>query len=581
MHKTWRFILAAVGVLAVLGLSSSGAFAQDGASTELGAVKRYVLMSSSGTWGTAQTDAITRMGGTIGFSHAASGIGSAASADAEFLNAIMRTGAFSRAAKDFSVQWQDPTLRVAEEQIEEDVVTPGDETFINAQWNYIAVDAPGAWASGYTGTGARVAVLDGGIHSTHVDLDANIDVAASASMVPGFAYNQDVGTFWHGTHVAGIVAAEDNGIGTIGIAPNATIIGVKVLHNGSGSFEAVIAGILYAADDISEGGGGADIINMSLGATFAKGGGNTGAGALVAAMNQAVNYATGKGVLVISSAGNSAIDMDHSGSITNVPAQSGSGLAISATGPMGFAVGWPAGATDYRRFASYSNWGHQLVSLAAPGGDFALPGNANCSIPRCCGGPALVVPCWVFDMVLSTSRGTGASVSSYSWAAGTSMAAPAASAVAALIVQKYPGISSEDLKNRLMNTADDEGAIGADPFYGHGFVNANRAVNDAAPLASSKPEKQEIAAGASKIELVVGRNASATPEISFTMPASGPARLDLYDVAGRRVAELFNGQASAGRNVVAWAVQLRPGAYFARLTAGNVMTARQVVMLSE
>src|SRR4029078_3991830 len=136
-----------------------------------------------------------------------------------------------------------------------------------------AVHAKQAWAAtGYDGTGVRVAVLDGGIWDTHQDLVHNIDGAHSTSFVPGFAFNQDTGTFWHGTHVAGIIAAEDNTICTVGIAPHATIGGVKVLHNASGSFGQVISGILYASTPIADGGGGADIINMSLGALFPRGG---------------------------------------------------------------------------------------------------------------------------------------------------------------------------------------------------------------------------------------------------------------------------------------------------------------------
>jgi len=263
------------------------------------------------------------------------------------------------------------------------------------------------------------------------------------------------------------VAAADNAIGTVGIAPEATLIGVKVLHNGSGSFGGVIAGILYAATPLAEGGGGADIINMSLGALFPRGGGNTGAGPLVAAMNKAVNYANRHGVLVVSSAGNDETDLDHSGSLISVPAQSGSGIAVSATGPMGFALG----ATDFRRMASYTNYGNSAIHVAAPGGDFALPGNALCTLP-----PVANFPCWVFDMVLSTSRGAAASTTSYSWAAGTSMAAPAASAVAALAKQRHPGISLGALKALLGQSADDEGKKGNDPVYGKGFVNAAKIV---------------------------------------------------------------------------------------------------------
>ncbi len=313
-----------------------------------------------------------------------------------------------------------------------------------------------------------VAILDGGIHSTHIDLAANLDVAASTSFVPGFAFNQDTGTFWHGTHVAGIVAAADNGKGTIGIAPQATLVGVKVLHSGSGAFSWVIKGILYASTPLAQGGGGADIINMSLGAVFQKN--DPDARGLVAAMNKAVNYANRHGVLVVSAAGNDYLDLDHSGNLISVPAQSGAGVAVSATGPVGFAYG----AMDFDRPASYTNYGTSAINVAAPGGDFAYPGNESCTLPTT-GGAPVTIPCWAFDMVLSTSRGSGASISAYSWAAGTSMAAPAASAVAAIIKQQNPGISLGALKTALQNSATDAGKKGADPFYGKGWVNALRA----------------------------------------------------------------------------------------------------------
>lgn len=205
--------------------------------------------------------------------------------------------------------------------------------------------------------------------------------------------------------------------------------------------------------------------------TESVGGRYTGAGPLVAAMNKAVNYAASRGVLVVSAAGND--DVDHAQSWTFVPAESGSGIAVSSTGPVGFAYG----ETNFRRIASYTNYGHSVIHVAAPGGDFVYPTNEGCSLPRANGTP-VTIPCWAFDMVLSTSRGSGASTTSYSWAAGTSMAAPAASAVAALIKQKYPTIPLGALKSRLAQSADDEGPRGHDPFYGRGFVNAARACSD-------------------------------------------------------------------------------------------------------
>jgi lantibiotic leader peptide-processing serine protease len=450
-----------LAVLAVAFLF--GAFATPATAAGRG----YVVSASQ--WGPVQDAAVRAAGGTVTFGHEGTGLGIVESDAPDFAVRLLASGVVSRVDEDMMVQWQAPVQSV---ELDESAVTPNDETFYPfVQWAPQAVEAPAAWAKGYTGKGVRVAIIDGGIHSTHADLVANLDVAASRSFVPGFAFNQDTGTFWHGTHVAGIVAAADNGIGTLGIAPEATIVGAKALHNGSGAFGWVISAILYSATPLAEGGGGADIINMSLGALFERGGGNTGAGPLVAALNKAVNYADRHGVLVVSSAGNNALDLDHSGSYITVPAQSGSGIAVSATGPMGFGYS----ATNFRRFASYSNWGNSVVTVAGPGGDFAYPGNELCTKARVPAG-SVTTACWVFDMVLSTSRGAAASTTSYSWAAGTSMAAPAVSAVAALIKQRHPGISLGALKTKLQQSADDEGKKGNDPYYGKGFVNAANAV---------------------------------------------------------------------------------------------------------
>lgn len=471
MRRTPLYVSLALLVSAIgLSLSLTSRNVQPVASAA-GQNQDYVLTASQ--WDAKQNLAVQNAGGTVKFSSQKGGIAVVTSANPDFLTQVLSSSAVSGGAADEVVQWQFPVHEVL---LQEQAVTPGDETFINAQWNVRAMECPAAWAAGYTGQGVRVAVIDGGIYNLHIDLNGQVDVARSISFVPGFAFNQDVGTFWHGTHVAGIIAAKDNAIGTIGVAPNATIIGVKALHNGSGSFGAVISAILYASTPISEGGGGADIINMSLGAIFPKGAG-PGTGQLIGALNRAVNYASSNNVLVVSAAGNDGVDFDHSGSYTSVPAMSGNGIAVSATGPEGYAVGYPNGATNFRVPASYTNYGHSIINVAAPGGDFRLPGNAVCSIPRVPSG-TLVSNCWVFDMVLSTSRGSGASTTSYSFAAGTSMAAPAASGVAALIKQRFPGISVGALKSKLANSADDEGPTGSDPFYGRGFVNARRAVTE-------------------------------------------------------------------------------------------------------
>jgi subtilisin family serine protease len=429
--------------------------------------KDYVL-TSRGTLGDAQQRAVQEAGGSIYYSHHGTGLVMARSDAADFAARLQASGAFAEVAEDMVVQW---TPDVTTYDVEQAAIDPGNDTFYPIQWAPDAIGAPDAWAAGCTGEGVRVAVIDGGIYDAHVDLAGAIDVARSRSFVPGQPFNNDTGTFWHGTHVAGIVGARDNSLGVVGIAPKATIIGAKVLHSGSGSFGAVIAAILYSATPLSQGGAGADIINMSLGAEFLRGGGNTGAGPLVAALNKAVNYANRFGVLVVSAAGNSALDLDHTGSLISVPAESGAGIAVAATAPIGWAFGPSAShpdATNYSRLASYSNFGRSAIHVSGPGGDGDYPGNEICSV----GGVANF--CWVFDLVLSTSRGATVN-GGYSWAGGTSMAAPAVSAVAAMIKQVNPGISLGALKSRLAQSADDVYKPGADPQSGKGFVNAYRA----------------------------------------------------------------------------------------------------------
>lgn len=414
----------------------------------------YIL--TAGKWGKKQNTEVVKSGGAVTFSHGETGIGVAVSSAPDFLEMALASGAFTDGAQDMMIEWQPPTEVV---KFDDADVTPGDETFFFLQWHLEAIEAPAAWDAGFTGAGVRIAVVDGGMSADHNDIAPNLDVAASASFVPGFDFDEDTEFFRHAGHVAGIAAAPDNGVGTIGVAPDATIIGVKVLHDGLGYFSWIIPGIEYASRSVEEGGAGADIINMSLMGIFCKSG---GAGPLVAALNKIINTATKRGVLVISAAGNDGINFDHSWDCLVTPAESGNGIAISATGPLG----WALGNTNFRRPAQYTNYGNSSVHVAAPGGDWALPGDEICTMEF------VTCPCWVFDMVFSVYGGT----STYGWAAGTSMAAPVTAGVAALIKERFPNISVGAWKNKLANTADDEGKPGHDPIYGRGFVNALRAV---------------------------------------------------------------------------------------------------------
>ncbi len=357
---------------------------------------------------------------------------------------LEKTKGVKSAARDMMVQWVKPDRDIFEQSI------GSDETFWPYQWAPRAISAPDAWDAGYTGNGVRVAVIDGGISSNHIDLRDNIDFSASKSFVPGYNFDEDDPGFRHATHVAGIIAAEDNGIGTIGIAPHATIIALKALQGGSGSFAWIISAIMYAADQA-----GADIINMSLGAVFSRN--SNDAAKLNSALGLAMNYAYQRGVTIVVAAGNDAIDFDHAQMWVSMPAEAQHVICVSATGPSGYYYG----STNFDKPASYTNYGQSLVDFAAPGGDDVLYPTTG----------------WQYDMILSPSYVSGGS-NYYSFADGTSMASPHVAGVAALIMEKYGRISPAQVAAKLRSSSDDLGKPGNDDYYGLGRVNAFRAVSE-------------------------------------------------------------------------------------------------------
>ncbi len=146
------------------------------------------VLEAPGGWSPAEDLAVAAAGGTVLYRHAGSGLAIATSASPRFVRDLRSKGI--KAQPDMTVQWR-PAMPTSEVVLEDEAVTPGDETFINTQWNYLAVEAPGAWAAGYTGLGVRVAVVDGGLTASHIELDANVDVAHSRSFVPGFNFDQD------------------------------------------------------------------------------------------------------------------------------------------------------------------------------------------------------------------------------------------------------------------------------------------------------------------------------------------------------------------------------------------------------
>jgi subtilisin family serine protease len=359
-------------------------------------------------------------------------------------------------------------------------IPAGGDALSGLQWGLEAVHAPEAWALGYTGRGVRVAVLDAGIQSTHVDLAPNLNTALSASFVPGQTFNTPPGQ--HGTQVSGLIAAAQNGVGTVGVAPNAELVMVKILPaNGTGGIARIAQGLVYAADI------GAKIANISAGTNLPRATeivldtnatdvpsddvrvkiSNRQVIDLLRSMSRATNYAYSKGVLIIAASGNLGKDFDHAKSDIGIPQELPHVITVGPTGPLGWALD---PSTDLDVNPSYSNRGQSYIQLAAPGGNFDVftrPG-----LPPSCTLLTFTFPCQVFDIVLSTQLGN-----SWGWNFGGSFAAPHAAGVAALIYEKLGAAATpQKVEMILRNTADDIGKPGNDDFFGQGRVNALRAV---------------------------------------------------------------------------------------------------------
>ncbi len=374
--------------------------------------------------------------------------------DASFALSVEGMKGLDAIIPDVSADWLPDITRVelSAEHIGED-----ETYFAGYQWDMLAVDAPGAWDAGYTGAGVRVAIMDTGIDPTHPDLAPTLNAALSTSFVPYEPFIDDLDG--HGSNVAGIVAAADNGLGVIGVAPNAEIVAIKVLdETGSGDFGWLLEGILYAVSI------DADIINMSLGAYMSHDGyvgygdnavyvGASAINDFVNLVRKTINYALAQGVLLVASAGNDGLDGTGDSGLMHVPSDVGGCVVVSATGPIGWAYSQDV---DLDQFAFYSDYGSQ-IDFAAPGG------NADFDLPL-----------WYFDLVLNCSNGGG-----YSWYGGTSQASPHVAGVAALIVEKHGRLlTPAQIKRELRHSADDLGKQGQDPYFGFGRVNAARAVED-------------------------------------------------------------------------------------------------------
>lgn len=339
------------------------------------------------------------------------------------------------------------------------------------QWHYPAMNLPQAWDI-TTGTPASgsviVAVVDTGIVHSHPDLTNKIvpgydfirEQLNSRDDEPGIDNNPedpgdstDIGSSsWHGTHVAGTIAAQsDNNIGIAGVSWGAKIMPLRVLGTTGGNTYDIMQAMRFAAGLENDSGTvpeqPADIINLSLGGSGSS---------LIEA--QLYKQIYDLGIIIVAAAGN-----DNS-SLPAYPASYEGVISVSAVD-----------ASNQR--APYSNFGSH-IDIAAPGGDMTKDANGD-------GRP---------DGVLSTliEENVNLKKPSYQFYNGTSMAAPHVSGMFALMKAVYPSLTAKTAHELLIagSLTNPAGAPGRDNIFGYGTANALKAVQEASRLANggSMPE---------------------------------------------------------------------------------------------
>jgi subtilisin family serine protease len=312
-----------------------------------------------------------------------------------------------------------------------------------------------------------VGIIDTGIDTTHPDLTANL--LGGTNFVPANDGGDSTETgnpddindrYGHGTHVAGTIAGNGR---ILGVAPGIGIKAYRVFGaSGSTDYTTIAKAIIAATNE------NVNVISMSLGGYYVFGqifytdpsdGKKYSLGNEVADFQiykRAVKYAIDHGVTVVAAAGNDALNITNKADVTSYLNNSYASLGYQFVGASFEAPGSMPGVITVSAtgpgdtLASYSNYGSGFVDVTAPGGDFQRLNDEF----------------WYLDMNFSAYPG------GYAFMAGTSMATPKVSAVAALLIAQYGNLGPQKIAQLVSNTAQDIGKLGKDDLYGNGMVQA-------------------------------------------------------------------------------------------------------------
>ncbi|MFH9010851.1 S8 family serine peptidase [Streptomyces sp. NPDC017943] len=424
--------------------------------------RSYLVVTTPGDTA-AVPNAVAANGGSVFASYDAIGVVVAHSASVGFATAMRSVAGVQKVGatrtSDVPADAYSPTLPSAPPQS----ATTLTET---ARWDMTRINADKAWAVSTGSPSVKVGVLDTGVDDRHQDLAPNFDAADSASCAYGKADTRsgawrDVGT--HGTHVAGTIAAAKNGKGVVGVAPGVTIASVRIAEPGTSMFfaENTICGFMWAGDH------GFDVTNNSYYTDpwMFNCPDDPDQAAIIEGVRRAQEYAEGKGSLQVAAAGNSDYNLADKRSDSSSPNDSTPVNRTLTNACVDIPTELPGVVTvaamgNGNVKASYSNYGRDVIDVAAPGGDGAYG-------------------------VYSTLPG-----GKYGNMNGTSMASPHVTGVAALLKSADPSATPAQLRERLGAQATDTacpsdsrctGTTAKNAFFGEGQVDALKAVGGTTP----------------------------------------------------------------------------------------------------